>query len=166
MNFEDEDTQEYVHVLSTLPEGYSIRRAGVDRKAPRKYRLTIAVTRGDGQELKWPSRWIMNGPPRGRSASAERECIDELSYLTWIDLQSKSCTTQAVPMAPRRDSTAVRDAAPEPGSLKEPGVGGAGSVCRMGRRQRGCWPAEGKRGPAGPTGTSNGAAAATHTGHP
>ncbi|CAB1096130.1 unnamed protein product [Ectocarpus sp. CCAP 1310/34] len=134
MDFDDEDSQEYRDVQSTLPDGYTIRKVAIDRKTARKYRLTIAVTSaGDADRLKWRSRWITKGKPRARLASAERECIDELSLLTWLDLQAMSATAEGVPSAPTRDGM-LRDAAPEPGSLKEPGVGGTRK-----RPRNACW---------------------------
>lgn len=106
----------------SVPDGYTLRSIlSIDRQKPRKYRVVLyARSRESNPELKGRSSWITSGTPRGRDAVAEGIILNKVTAADWEALQAKGSSWAPVESAPPRDCP-TRTAAPEIGSLQEPG---------------------------------------------
>lgn len=124
----DPDTDALLHVKGTLPAEYELGELEVHRGAPRKYRIGLKARHSSqaGQPLlQWHSRTFTTKSARGRDRAAESQACRTITAQTWLDLAAKTIQHEAIQQPPSRVTTGVRLAAPAPGSLQEPGVGGA-----------------------------------------
>ncbi|CAB1104517.1 unnamed protein product [Ectocarpus sp. CCAP 1310/34] len=112
-------------VRATLPAEYDLGDVEMHRSAQKKYRVGLKARHSSQPLLQWYSSTITTKCARGRNRDAESRALGSINRETWLDLAGKTSQRAAVQTPPPRVIPAVRSACPAPGSLREPGAGGA-----------------------------------------